>query len=176
MDSHCRRFVTLDYRWGQPEDAEAPRWIRNGWRSLLIGAAVQSEAPTVWNTEANRKAVRRIIDGAEVRVRLVVPQQWVAGCPWEQEIANVREYGAHRIQVERTIEPSLRVRAPAVAAAETLPDKAGAYWDTLATSPSDAERAAALGLLDELLTTEDEAIDEARTHAIAAEAASEEAA
>lgn len=158
MPSNCRRFVTLDYRWGVPNDGEPPRWERDGLRALLLGAAVQTQNPTVWNTAENREAVRKIIADAEVRMRLIVPQQWASTCPWDEEIEGVRALGPHRLIPERKVEPILRVRAPAVAAAETLFEKVGAYWDTLGTKPGDDEQAVAYALIDELETQEDEVI------------------
>lgn len=140
MESRCREFVTLDYRWAQPEGEDRPRWTS--------GPASNSDpVPYVGP-----------VQDAEVRMRLVVPHQHVAGCPWEAEIQRVRDLGAHYIQDERTIEPVLRVRSPAVAAAQTLPEKIAAYWETVGTEPTDEERAAALANLDELQTHDDEQI------------------
>lgn len=149
MSSRCRRFTTLDYRWAQAEGAERPGWTTRP-KALANG---QPATP---------------VNGDEVRMRLVVPQQHLASCPWEQEIALVRAAGAHRVQVERTIEPSLRVRSPEVAAAETLEDKTVAYWGTLGTAPGSESQLTALALLDELVTQEDEQIAETRDALIAA--------
>lgn len=158
--SGCRRFVTLDYRWGSPNDGEPPRWERDGLRALLIGAAVQTQTPTAWNTGENREAVRQRIDGAEVRMRLIVSQQHAASsaAPWAREIDKVRQLGAHDLKIERLVEPVLRVRAPAVAAATTVAAKVRAYWTTLAAQPGDEDQAAALAQLQELLEMDDEAI------------------
>ena len=135
--SACRSFVTLDYRWAEAEEDGAPGWTERPEEEELEG-----------------------VNGAEVRMRLSVPEQWVAGCPWDQVVASVRARGAHRIVEERRIEPTLRVRAPAVAAAIDIPSKVEAFWGVLATPPSVAEREAAMACLDELLTTSDDVIAE----------------
>lgn len=131
----CRTFLTLSYRWAADQDDGAPRWVTRP-------------------TEAEIERAK----GAEVRMRLTVPEQWVAGCPWAEEQARVTAAGAHRIKLERVIEPSLRVRAPKVAAAVSLPDKLRAFWGTLATPPDPAEQAAALAILEELGTRDDDQI------------------
>lgn len=138
IPTRCRRMVTLDYRWAQVAE-------RDG--QPVLGWHLRPE-PAVLATCAD----------AEVRMRLVVPQQWVAGCPWELEVEGVRMRGAHRVVVERTIEPVLRVRAPEVAAAAGHPERLSAYWRTLGTQPTAAESAAALALLNDLLTLPDETI------------------
>lgn len=133
--TQCRDFVTLDWRWAADREGGAPRWITRPGDAELAAAA-----------------------GAEVRARLVVPEQWVAGCPWEDELGRLAAAGAHRVQAEKKIEPTLRVRAPEVAAA---PDRRGellAYWRTLATPPDALEQQAALDLLAELETSDDEAV------------------
>lgn len=139
MPSHCRRFVTLDYRWGLLDDDQDPEW---------------STAPS-WTTRPD--SIDHVA-GAEVRMRLEVPQHLAAGCPWDAEIERVRAAGAHRIQPERRIDPTHRVRSPEVARAQSIADKARAYWRSLATAPSDEEQRQALAQLDELLTLDDEAI------------------
>lgn len=128
----CRNFLTLTYRWAADSDDGAPRWVTRPTEAEIAKAK-----------------------GAEVRMRLTVPEQWIAGCPWVEEQARVAAAGAHRVKVERVIEPRLRVRAPKVAAAHSLADKLRAYWGTLATPPDPAEQAAALLGLDELQTRDD---------------------
>lgn len=130
-----RRWITLDWRWAADHDDGSPRWVSE---------------PTLEQLDQ--------VPGAEVRARLAVPQQWVAGCPWDQVVSDLRARGAHRLQVERMIEPVHRVRAPAVATAETEAEKLTAYWGTLGTPPDPADAAAATALLADLLTNEDEAI------------------
>lgn len=135
LHTGCRRFVTLDWRWAADRDDGDPRWI----------------------DRPDKNAIRDVA-GAEVRARLVVPQQWVAGCPWEVELAALRAAGAHRVHSEPRIEPVHRVRAPEVALAETPRDKLLAYWTTLESPPEDQDRQAAEESLAELLTRSDEDI------------------
>ena len=137
LSTGCRDLVTLDWRWAADRDGGAPCWVRR---------------PT-WSPDDVR--------GAEVRARLVVPEQWVAGCPWDDELAALKASGVHRLVVERVIEPVLRMRAPAMVSAQTLPEKLAVYWGTLpeGSAPSDDERAAALEALTELQTQEDDKID-----------------
>lgn len=121
----CRAFRTLAYRWAD-DGRGVPCW---------------TQRPTP--AEVSRCAE------AEVRMRLIVPEHLVSSCPWEEEVAHVAAL-ATRVQVERVIEPVLRVRAPKVASASTPADKMRAYWATLGTPPSPAEQAAAFDALDAL--------------------------
>lgn len=122
----CRTFATLDYRYGADLDTNIPRWI----------------------TRPTDAAIAACKD-AEVRMRLVVSEQWVGGAPWDDEVARISAL-AVRVQVERVIEPVIRIRAPLVASAVTPADKLAAYWQTLATMPSEAEQASARACLDEV--------------------------
>lgn len=126
MPNHCRTFATIDYRYATDREDGEPRWITRP-------------------TEEAIAACR----GAEVRMRLVVPETMVGGCPWDVEVTRVQGL-AHRVVVERVIEPVLRVRAPGVATAYTPRQKLETYWTTLATKPTPAEREAALLCLDEV--------------------------
>lgn len=134
-----RKWITLDWRWGldhdSPADNPAACWIE------------QPDADQLYD-----------VRGAEVRARLVVSQQWLASCPWQAVMQDLEDRGAHRIQVDRVVEPVHRVRAPEVAAAETLQSKLVAYWATLATTPDPADAAAATALLVDLQQNDDEQI------------------
>jgi len=133
--TRCRDFLTLDWRWAADHEDGAPRWITRPSDADLTAAA-----------------------GAEVRARLVVPEQWVAGCPWADELGRLALAGAHRVQAEKKIEPTLRVRAPEVAAAPNHREELLAYWSTLATQPDALEQQAALDLLAEMEAGDDEAL------------------
>lgn len=139
--SPARRLVTLDYRWGVADapaggaDADAPRWLARPSDEEIAG--VGDGGPGVPG-------------GAEVRMRLLVPAQWSASCPWDEEVARVTAAGAVRVVVERQIQASQRVRAPEVAEAATLADQLEAYWRTLSPPPAEADRARALDRLPEL--------------------------
>ena len=135
MPTRCRDFLTLDWRWAADHEDGAPRWITRPSDADLTAAA-----------------------GAEVRARLVVPEQWVAGCPWADELGRLALAGAHRVQAEKKIEPTLRVRAPEVAAAPNHREELLAYWRTLATQPDALEQQAALDLLAEMEAGDDEAL------------------
>ena len=132
--SPCRDFVTLHYRWAADHDEGVPRWITRPTDAEIASCA-----------------------GAEVKLVLVVPEQWVSGCPWADEVARV-EALAHRVKQERKIEPRLRMRAPEVAAAIDAPTKMRAFWGTLATAPDANEQAAAIDALAEIDTRTDEEI------------------
>lgn len=120
LPTACRTFATLDYAWG---DAG-------------------------WSTRPTREQLDEAV-GAEVRMRLTVSEQHVAGCPWAAEVAAVSAV-AWRVVEERTIVPVHRVRAPEVAAAESDVDKLTSYWSTLADPPTDADRDAALAAMSML--------------------------
>jgi exonuclease SbcD len=134
MDTGCRDFITLEYRWSDRGDGVA-----------------------AWTIRPSPDDLARV-PRAEVKARLIVPAQHAAGCPWEAELASLREAGAHRLVSERTIEPTQRVRAPAVAAATDTPAKLRAYWSTLATKPTDDEQQAALEALAQLGELDDAAL------------------
>lgn len=128
----CRRFVTLDWRWAADREDGEPRWVVRPPEEAMVH-----------------------VPEAEVRCRLVVPQQWVAGCPWEAELERVRAAGALRLQVERKIEPTLRVREHTISADQPLPEKVRAYWKGIGTEPLPIEQEAALSALQDLQTRED---------------------
>lgn len=132
--SGSRPWITLRYRWAADREDGGARWISR---------------PSPEEIEAAK--------GAVVRARLVVPDVHAATCPWEAEVLAL-EAIAHRVQPERTLEPTVRVRAPAVAEAATIPDKIRAWWGTLASPPEAQDQAAALEALAELEVHEDEAI------------------
>lgn len=133
IPTDCREFVTLDWRWADDRETGVPRWV----------------------TEPDHKALSTV-RGAEVRARLTVPQQWVAGCPWDQVIEELKRAGAHRVVAKKVIEPVHRVRAPAVAKAETPLDKLRAYWETLESQPSDGDKTQAQAMLLNLQGLSDE--------------------
>ena len=87
------------------------------------------------------------VAGAEVRCLLTVAEAFASSCPWPAELARVKAAGAERVVVERRTIPSTRVRAPAVAAAETPEAKLRAWWATLDTPPNEAIQAAAIDAL-----------------------------
>lgn len=129
-----RDRITLRYRWAADTEDGAPRWV----------------------TRPNLDEHRLL--GAEVRAMLVVPSQWATTCPWEEELAELRRRMVHDIEAYRTTEPSARVRAPAVAEAQTDEAALRAYWTTLGTEVVDTEQAEALRCLAELCDSSDEAI------------------
>lgn len=126
MPNACRSFVTLDYRWAPNPYGGDPAW-------------------TVRPSDADIEACK----DAEVRMRLVVSESLVGGCPFDVEVARVSRL-ACRVVVEKKVEPVLRVRSVEVSEAVTPAAKLRAYWDTLATKPSPSETAAALDALANL--------------------------
>lgn len=127
VPSPCRDFVTLDWRWGADRTTGEPRWI---------------ERPPMLE--------RIYLEGAEVRCRLVVPDSLALSVPWEDELAIVRSRGAYRLQVERTIEPTVRARVPELARATTNAERLRLYWSHLESPPELVEQAEALRLLEDL--------------------------
>jgi exonuclease SbcD len=132
--SGARPWVTVRYRWAADREDGAPRWI---------------ERPSSAELQA--------LAGAVVRARLVVPDVHAASCPWDAELEALGAI-AHRLKGERVIEPTVRVRAPEVAAAATLDDKVAAWWNTLEARPDAQDQAAALDALAELQSADDEQI------------------
>lgn len=138
VKSGARPWITLRWRWAADREDGDPRWV---------------ERPSAEDLEE--------VAGAEVRAQLVVPDAHVASCPWAAELAELETRNPHRVTAERTIEPTHRIRAPAVAAAATLAGKVEAYWSTLESPPEDHDRAAAMDALAELEQEDDQSIAEA---------------
>lgn len=135
IETGCRWLEALDYRWS---------------------AATEDGTPG-WSIYPSAEQLARVV-GAEVRARLVVPEQHVASAPWEDELERLRRLGAAYVQAERVVEPVLRVRAPEVAQALDLPSQLRGYWRTLATDVVDGDAEVALELLGRLETLSDEEI------------------
>lgn len=133
-DAGARPWTTIRYRWAADREDGAPRWI---------------ERPSVQDLER--------LTGAVVRARLTVPDVHASSCPWDAEIEALGAI-AHRVKAERVIEPTVRVRAPEVAAATSLDEKIRAWWGTLEARPEDQDQAAALEALAELQSLEDDGI------------------
>lgn len=157
VNTECRDFVTLDYRWAAPDGESEPRWTKHPASKIIIGDQVSS-GNLIFDSDAAKTAMARCVSGAEVRARLTVPQQWVSSCPWAEELRRIQLLGAHRIIPERVVEPTLRVRAPKLKEAKTIAAKLTEYWKTLGTAPTGQERDIAFGCLTQLETMEDEAI------------------
>lgn len=127
----CRRFVTLTYRWDTPSDGAAPMWVVRPSAAELASAA-----------------------DAEVRMVCTVPEAHTASCPWDAEVARVSAM-AVRVKLERKTEPTLRVRAQAVADARTQPEQAREFWAVTADPPNADEQAEALDCLSALAHGDD---------------------
>lgn len=133
--SPCRLFVTLDYRWAPAVCIDdPPRWLTRPTDALIAACAC-----------------------AEVRMRLDIPEQHLGSCPWSDEVARIALI-AHRVKVEKRIDPAVRVRAPEIVSAIDPPAKMIAYFGTLADPIADADRQAAIDALDEIMHSADETI------------------
>jgi len=130
----ARPWRTVRYRWAADRETGAPRWITRPSPAEL-----------------------QELTGAVVRARLTVPDVHASSCPWDAEIEAL-EALAHRVQAERVIEPTIRVRAPQVAEAGSLEDKIRAWWGTLDTKPEPLDQAAAFEALAELQEHDDDQI------------------
>jgi exonuclease SbcD len=149
LATHARKLVTLEYRWGFVENGGAePTWTQH--------PQMGSDGGGKWVTRLYGLEVA----GAEVRARLVVPAQLVQTCPWDEEIEQLRQAGAHRIVIERVIEPVLRMRSQSITTSRTVREKLTAYWSTLGTKPTLPEMDAAIGALGDLEQLEDTEITE----------------
>lgn len=127
VDTGARSWCTLHWRWASTGEEDAiPEWIERPTDEELAVAA-----------------------GAEVRCRVTVADQHLAGMPWAEEQARVDGL-AHHVVVERSIEANHRVRAPELADARTLPDRCRVFWGVQGTAPSSPEALVALDLLEEL--------------------------
>jgi len=89
--------------------------------------------------------------GAEVRVKVLIPEGQRGTCPTEQLDAMMRERGAHAVQVDRNLIPTNRVRSAEIGSAQTTADRVNAYWNSLGENgPVSDQRARCLDLLPEL--------------------------
>jgi len=138
-DTHCRAFVTFTYRWAADDDDSEPRWTARPTPGQL------AEVP-----------------GAEVRLRVTMPETWAASVPLADEVERIEAAGAHRIIIERIVEPVLRVRAPSVASAATIPEKIAEYWQIVASPPNPTEQIAGFEALETLDLYTDGEIHERR--------------
>lgn len=130
LDTRCRDFRTLAWRWAADE---------------LDG----DDAPARWVVRPSDAEVAACA-GAEVRARVTRTDQVAAGFPWAAEQARLEAAGVHYVLEEHAIEANHRVRAPQVAAATTTADKVRGYWTAIAAEPAADEQAAAFDALAEL--------------------------
>lgn len=127
LDTRCRAFRTLTWRWACREGSDEPAWLTRPTDAEVAACA-----------------------GAEVRARVTRTDQVAVGFPWAAELARLEAAGVHHVLEEHAIEANHRVRAPAVAAATTTADKVRGYWTVIAAAPTADEQAAALEALAEL--------------------------
>ncbi len=155
------RIGTATHAMGQALHAITIRWADTGARRRVTLEYRRADAggEPGWTQEPTSEELAAV-DGAVVRMRLVVPSQHLAGCPWPEAQAAVRQLHPHHLVVARTVvEPRQReVRAPEIATADSVEDKVRAYWSTLRTPPTDAEREQAMGCLAALQDTDDETL------------------
>ncbi len=149
-----RRWITLDWEWGSGTykltgDMYDADGLHEGHTEEIAGPG--------WSTRPTAEQLA-LVDGANVRARLTVSAEWRKSCPWDRVLADLRDRGAHSIQPEVNTIPVHRVRAPEVASAATLEAKCEAFWATLDEPPGETDQATALGLLQELRSTDDETI------------------
>ena len=137
-----RRWITLDWTWGASLETMTVEPAPEQFEWLAGPAPEQLD----------------LVDGANVRARLTVSAEWRKSCPWDRVLADLRDRGAHSIKPEVNTIPVHRVRAPGVAKAATLEAKCGAFWESLDEPPGETDQANALGLLQELRSTDDETI------------------
>jgi len=152
---------------GSPWVTEFGDHGEKGW----IEFDTRSDAPVFRNSNTRRWVTLRYrwagewveypeeqdLKNVVVRARLTVPDVHVASCPWKEEISKLKAV-AHRVKHEKIIEPTIRVRAPEVAASKTIPDKLESYWNILETSPTDQLKKQALSALNELQTMDDDQV------------------
>lgn len=127
LDTRCRTFRTLVWRWAAPSDGAAAAWVTRPSDELLAGCR-----------------------GCEVRAQVTRTDQVAVGFPWAAELTRLEAAGVHYVLEEHAIEANHRVRAPQVATATTTADKVRGYWTAIADTPGDDEQAAAFEALAEL--------------------------
>ena len=95
------------------------------------------------------------LDGAEVRLRLHIPEELRTTADRAEVEARVMEAGAHVVTSEIDIVRTDRVRSEEIVTASTDAERLGAYWATLADPPSEDDQRRAIALLDALERGED---------------------
>ncbi len=133
--SGARAVRTLHYRWAADRADGEPHWVVHPFSGREPEAELQD---------------------VKVRARLVVPDQWLASCPWSDVLQQLREMGAHRVDPEVIVEPTHRVRAPEVAIATTFEGKLTAWAQTLESPPEPLDMEAAQIALAKLQEMTDE--------------------
>lgn len=145
-----KRYIVADiaddssYTYESKPIDVAPMWHVEG-RLDQHGFSVDSRDET-HDEEIHRRIAAKDWAGCDVRVRYTYRAS-------ERSVlseATVRELftGALRLKVESVAEADRELRAPAVAAAKTLPEKLAAYFKVDQLSPSRAEKLALLEVKD----------------------------
>lgn len=89
-----------------------------------------------WDGEQFAVAEAEIPAGAEVKVRLAIPEQYIGTCPTAQ--LEGRFGGAHSVVVDPTVVPLQRVRSEAIQHARTNEERLAAWWESLGDAAPDA--------------------------------------
>jgi len=131
--SPARAFVTVDALWRE----SGGEWA---WSSSEFhGARLYDHI------------AEAVAKGAEVRLRLEIPEEHAATIADTELIDMLKAGGAHVVKIERRVIPKVRVRSEAIATARTTAEKVEAYWQSLgAAAPATEARGRALAKLADL--------------------------
>lgn len=118
----ARRMVTVDATWAQ---------VGGQWQ---------------WLGNAEDE-IAGLPDGAEVKIRVKLPEDAVSSCPVDELAAKYSAAGFLVAKPERQIVPKVRVRSEEISAAVSNRDKLLAYWASLKHPPKPAQQERCLELL-----------------------------
>jgi len=121
----ARRMVTVD-----------ATWVQVGGRWQWLG-----------NPEDE---IAGLPEGAEVRIRVKLPEDAATTCPVDELAAKYAAAGFHVAKPERRIVPTVRVRSEQISAATSNADKLLAYWASLDLAPKEAQQSRCLAKLVDL--------------------------
>jgi len=115
----ARPFVTVDATWSLDTGDGRPGWV--------------------WEPPA--------ADGAEVRVRVTLPEEAAATAPVDELESTLRAAGAVDVQIDRRVRPKQQLRCEAIVQAQTEEEMLAAYWSTLPAPPDAATQTRVLAKL-----------------------------
>lgn len=152
MQNHGEESYEPGYHLIDVESGKAPVFTRRltPARRLITVENAWVERDGVWQWRDDPD-FREVVGGAEVRLRVTVPEQARATCPMGELEALLRADGAASVVVDPRIVPTVRVRSEAIRTAVTDEDKLRAYWQSLGdAAPSVEQQARCLARLVEL--------------------------
>ena len=103
-----------------------------------------------WQIDHASVADLQAFAGAEVRVKVQIPEELREAVPWTHLEEAVMKLGAASVRLDKRVVPTKRVRSSEIGSAHTTAQKLEAYWNTMTPAPSRELRDNMLAKLAEL--------------------------